>query len=81
MVGSWEEGTVMTILLNGAMPFADVLNTFGGMYEVEAIADRPLTQTVSPGLLKRAASVPALRNRVRKTIYITLEKNGAVNAS
>ncbi len=47
------------------------------MPEVEAIAEKPLPKEVSPKLLKKAADIPRLKNRLRKTIFVTLEKDRA----
>jgi len=72
VVGSWQEGTVMTIILTKAMPLADILNKFGNMSEVEAVGEKPLTGEISPKLLKKAEAIPRLKNRTRKTIFVTL---------
>ena len=45
------------------------------MPEVEEIAEEPLSKKVSPKLLKRAADIPRLKNRPRKTIFVTFEKD------
>jgi hypothetical protein len=74
MVGAWQEGTVMTIVLTSAMSLADILNKFGNMPEVEAAGGEPLTGEISPDLLKKAEAIPRLNNRVRKTVFVTLEK-------
>ncbi len=75
MVGSWHDGTVMTILLPRAIALADILNKLGEMSEVEAIGEEPLAGEVNPTLLKKAAAIPRLRNRVRKTIFVTFERD------
>lgn len=75
MVGAWQEGTVMTIVLNKATSKAQLLKAFGDIPEIEAIGEQPLTDTVSPKLLKKAESMPKLQNRTRKTLFVTLEKN------
>ena len=74
VVGSWQEGTVITIILTKAISLADILNKFGNMSEVEAIGEKPLTGEISPKLLKKAEAIPRLKNRTRKTIFVTLEK-------
>ncbi len=75
VVGSWQEGTVMTVVLNKAISLADILNKFGNMPEVEATGEKPLTGEISPKLFKQAEAIPRLKNRPRKTIFVTLEKN------
>ena len=74
VVGSWQEGTVLTIILTKATSLADILNKFGNMSEVEAIGEKPQTGEVSPKLLKKAEAIPRLKKRTRKTIFVTLEK-------
>ena len=75
MVGAWQEGTVMTIILNKATSLANVLNMFRNMPEIEAVGEKPLGEEISPKLLKKAEDMPRLKNRIRKTIFVTLEKN------
>jgi DNA-binding NarL/FixJ family response regulator len=75
MIGAWQEGTVMTIVLNRVTSLADVLNTFKKMPEIEEVGEEPLRDDVSHKLLKKAEAIPRLKNRARKTIFITLEKN------
>jgi len=74
VVGSWQEGTVVTVILDKAMPLADILNKLAETSEVETVGEQPLTEETSPNLLKKAAAIPKLKNRMRKTIYVTLEK-------
>ncbi len=74
MVGAWQEGTIMTILLNTAMALTDILDIFTDMPEVEAVGDECLSEKVNPNLLKKAGTIPRLRNRVSKTIFVALEK-------
>ena len=75
VVGSGQEGTVMTFVLTRAMTLADILNRFDTMPEVEAIGEKPLTEKISPNLLKQAEAIPRLKNRLRKTVFVTLEKD------
>jgi len=75
MVGAWEEGTVMTIVLAKAVPLVDVLNTFKNMPEIEAAEEKPLIEGVNPRLLKKALAMPRLRNRTRKTVFVAFGKN------
>ena len=75
MVGAWQEGTVMTIVLNRAAPKAKLLEAFRDIPEIEAVGEKPLTEMISTKLLKKAEAMPRLQNRARKTIFVTLEKN------
>ncbi|MFC2056659.1 response regulator transcription factor [Chloroflexota bacterium] len=75
MVGAWQEGTVMTIILSEATSLASVLNMFKNMPEVETVGEEPLGGEISPKLLKKAEDMPRLKNRIRKTIFVALEKN------
>ena len=81
VVGSWQEGTAITIILAKATPLADILNKLGEVSEIETIGETPLTGETSPKLIKKAKAIPRLKNRVRKTIFVTLEKDRAGMAS
>jgi len=74
MVGSWQEGTAITIPLPKPAPLANILNKLGEMSEVETIREEPLTEKAEPSLLKKAAAIPRLKNRIRKTIFVPLKK-------
>jgi len=75
VVGSWQEGTIMTIILTNAISLADILSKFRNMSEIEAVGEKLLTGEVSPKLLKKAETIPRLKSRTRKTIFITFEKS------
>ncbi|MFC2010994.1 response regulator transcription factor [Chloroflexota bacterium] len=81
VVGSWQEGTVITIILDQSIALADILNKLENMSEVESITEKPLSNEVSPKLLSKAADVPRLKNRLRKTIFVSLEKDRSRTAS
>ena len=72
MVGAWQEGTIMTIVLTEAASLEDILSAFNKMPEIEAAADRPLSGAVNQALISKAEAVPRLRNRNRETIFVTL---------
>jgi len=74
VVGSWQEGTAMTVVLQKAIPLADILNKLREAPEIEAIGGKPLKGETSPSLLKRVAAIPRLKNRPRKTVFVTLKK-------
>jgi len=75
MVGSWQEGTIITIILPKAISLTDILHKFEEMSEIEAVDEKPLTGEISPKLLKKATAIPRLKNRTRKTIFVTFEKD------
>ena len=88
VVGSWQDGTVITITLNKAMSSVDILNRLEGIAEVETIGEDPLIEEssskllkISPKLLKQTKAVPKLQNRPRKTIFVILESNYAGDAT
>jgi DNA-binding NarL/FixJ family response regulator len=75
VVGSWQEGTIMTITLDGTTPLADILDKLKEIPEIEAAGEEAMATAVNPGLLKKATAIPTLRNKTRKTILLTFEKN------
>lgn len=74
VIGAWEEGTIMTIALNRATPFEDVLNTFKNIPEVKRAGENPPASSISPKLLRKAEAVPKLNHRLRRSIFITLDR-------
>lgn len=77
VIGAWEEGTIMTIGLNKAALITDIIHTFSGIPEIEKVSEEPPLSIISPKLLKKAESVPKSNNKIRKTIFLTLERSGA----
>ena len=75
MVGSWKGDTAITIALPKPTPLADILSKLGEMPEVGTIGEEPLTGKAVPSLFKKVATMPRLKTRIRKTIFVTL-KNG-----
>ena len=73
VVGSWQEGTVVTVILDKAISLGDILNTLRQIPEIEAVQEKPLEGETSPSLLKKATAIPRLKNRPRKTIFVTFE--------
>lgn len=74
VVGSWEEGTAVTILLNNALPLADITNKLKGMPGIKTIEEEPLPET-NAKLMKKVAVRPK-SDKLMRTIFITLEKEG-----
>lgn len=77
VVGSWEEGTALTLILDQAIPVATILNKLEGVSGIETIEQTLTNGKVNPKLLKKANATPRLKNRLRKTFYVTLEKERA----
>ncbi|MBN2239364.1 MAG: response regulator transcription factor [Dehalococcoidales bacterium] len=75
VIGAWEEGTIMTIALNQAISFEEILLTLRNIPEIENAGEELPLSAVSTKLLEKAEAVPKLNNRIRKTIFVTLEKN------
>jgi CheY-like chemotaxis protein len=79
VIGSWQEGTIITIILPAAASLSDILGKFKNMSEIEAVGEKLLSGEVNPKLLKKAEAIPRLQNRMRKTIFVTLEKCNSNN--
>jgi DNA-binding NarL/FixJ family response regulator len=75
MVGSWRGDTAIVMALPKPAPLAGILAGLGGMPEVGAISEEPLSGQADPSLFKRVTGMPKLNAKLRKTIFITL-KNG-----
>lgn len=75
VIGSWQEGTIMTIILSRAISVADILGKFRNMAEVEAVGEQMVAGDINPKLIKQADAMPRLKNRLRRTLFVTLEKN------
>ena len=74
VIGAWEEGTIMTIALNRAVPFEEILETFKNIPEIAGVGEDPPMFVISPKLLEKVDAVPKLGNRHRKTIFVTLNR-------
>lgn len=71
VIGSWQDGTALTICLKKATPLADILNKLAEMPEIEeAVEKRPRETPLS--LLKKVTAIPRAR-RTRITIFIKLK--------
>ena len=81
VVGSWQEGTVMTIILPKLTALPDILNTLRGLPEVATVEEKPLNGAINPKLIKKADAVPRLKSRSRKILFINLENSWAGVAS
>ncbi|MFC2043729.1 response regulator transcription factor [Chloroflexota bacterium] len=83
LVGSWQDGTIITVILNKGIAIADIMNKLENIPEVEAIKEKPLTGETSPGLLRKTITRPKLENRPKITLLVTLEKDhtGMLNST
>jgi len=72
IVGSWQNGTALTICLKEATPMANILNKLAEMPEIEEIVEKPPGET-SLSLLKKVTSLPRLARRTRRTIFVKLK--------
>lgn len=75
VIGSWEEGTIMTIALDKISTLHDILEILEGIPEVQSVSEEAPVSAISPKLLEKAKAVPKVNNRVRKTVFVTLDKN------
>lgn len=74
VVGSWEEGTIMTIALDKISTLPDILEILKSIPEVQKASEEPPESAISSKLMEKAKAVPRVNNRIRKTVYLTLEK-------
>jgi len=73
IVGSWQNGTALTISLRSATPMADILNKLAEMPEIEEVVEKPPTETFVSNLLKKARAIPRTSRRKRRTILVKLK--------
>jgi len=72
IVGSWQNGTALTICLKKATPLADILNKLAEMPEIEEAVEKLPSKTLL-SLLKKVPDIPRLERRTRKTIFVKLK--------
>ena len=72
VVGSWQEGTAITIILNKAIVLEDILNKLAEMPEIEEVVEKLPSKTLF-SLLKKVSDIPRLERRMRKTIFVKLK--------
>lgn len=77
VVGSWNEGTAMTVVLADAIPLPKLLNKLEEVPEIEDVEENPTNGKGNPKLLKKANAIPRLKDTPRKTLFVTLEKDHA----
>ncbi|MFC1946637.1 response regulator transcription factor [Chloroflexota bacterium] len=75
VIGSWEEGTIMTIALDKTSTLPDILEILKSIPKVQRASEEPPVSAISPNLLEKAKAVPRVNNRIRKTVFLTLDKN------
>jgi DNA-binding NarL/FixJ family response regulator len=75
VIGSWAEGTIMTIALDKRSTLPDIMEILKSMPEVQTASEEQPVSTISSIILDKAKAVPRVNNRIRKTVFLTLEKN------
>ena len=75
VVGSWQEGTIITTVFAKAMSLAYILKQLGEMSEIATIREQPIEGEFGPNLFKKISVLPRLKNRPQKTIFVTLGGN------
>jgi len=73
VVGSWHNGTGITVSLIEATSLADIIDKLGELPEVEAIVEKlPVNESLHKHLNK-AAALPRLKTIHPKSIFVTLK--------
>jgi len=75
VIGSWEEGTIMTIALDKSSTLPSILEILREIPEVQRASEEPPASVITPKLLEKAKAVPRINNRIRKTVYLVLDRN------
>lgn len=75
MVGSWDQGTVITIRLQPAR-FSGFVDKLGNMPEVEKVEEEPLARGAFSRSLEKFWGLPKLSISLSKRIRVTLEETG-----
>lgn len=75
MVGDWQEGTVMTVVLQSRTELNEVINTLREIPGIMKIGEIPTDESASTRLLKKVEAMPGVKNRARGTIFITMGEN------
>jgi hypothetical protein len=65
----------MTIALDKRSTLPDIMEILKSMPEVQTASEEQPVSTISSRLLDKAKAVPRVNNRIRKTVFLTLEKN------
>ncbi|MDP3879542.1 MAG: response regulator transcription factor [Dehalococcoidales bacterium] len=79
VVGSWHEGTALTISLARALQVTDILARLTEMAEIKAIEEEPPSGETNTKLIQKATAVPRLRDKLCKTIFVTLGDGAMVS--
>ncbi len=77
VIGSWEEGTILTVALDKLMTLTDILNILDSIPEVQKVSEEPPPSSVSPKLLEKMETTIRVSNRIRKSVFLTLDKNSS----
>ena len=74
VVGSWEEGTAVTAVLNRATPFSEIMAKLKGMNGAGRV-EEALESTDASGFVKKVEANVGATKRARKTIFINFERD------
>ncbi|GAI70642.1 unnamed protein product, partial [marine sediment metagenome] len=72
IIGSWQNGTALTICLTKATPLADVIKKLEEMPEIEEVVEKPPSKTPLR-FLNNVTPVPRLARRRRITLFVKLK--------
>jgi DNA-binding NarL/FixJ family response regulator len=75
VIGSWEEGTIMTIALDKISTLPEILEILKTIPEVQGVSEEPPVALINPKLLEKVKAVPRVNSRIRKTVFLTLDKD------
>jgi len=78
MVGSRQEDTIMTVILNKTMALEDIIYILNSMPEIDTVEGESRADEVAPWPLKKSEAIPRLGDRVRITINVTLNKESSL---
>lgn len=81
VIGSWQDGTALIIVLTKALSLADMLSKLGGMSGIKAVGEEPLAGETTPKVLKKVTAIPRLSDRLMKAFFVTLETNSTVSVN
>lgn len=71
-VGSWDEGTAVTLMLQRATPLVDILDRLGKMPDVESAGKKPVGKYKS--FSSHKATIARLETRPREELLVTLKQ-------
>lgn len=75
IVGSRQEGIIITIIFEDAVPLTDIIKVLDNIPEVEAIEEEPLTEEMCPIIHDSGEPVLKEEDRPRITLFIRLVRD------